>query len=327
MKKVLFPIGDQIYRRVLNTAVIITLSAFLIKGVNRVHSYIKSSYKLQPEIYEKIENSYDLGKDGVLLIKSESFNTYNELFNYLGEITGLGKVLKAVAFTESNFNPFAKSHADAYGIMQVKKIAYKEVIRLYHLSKRKLEKYDVKNVYVCDPSNLTTFKTILKINKPIQPKEIKEVRYIYAPFFLLVKHLYPYGFPEWEKVKYNAIDNAKIGTLYFYYLYLKYGHIQAIKDGKNIRYVRRDPSFFEKHGEKYRLIPKEYLWILYNLGPTRIRMFEKRGIGTLYSLIRGSPRETKNGLKKIHKYLYDPGNYSYLLNQSIHSSIKLARNY
>ena len=305
-----FPISGKLYEFVRNTVAFFTLSIFIVEGGINSYNIIKEVYST-PSLFhqEKVKK----GKN------HHSLYTYNDLFNYLGDLTGLGDVLKAIAFAESSFNANARSHSNAYGVMQVKRIAYEEVKRIYNLSKNKLNTYGVENIYACHPSDLTTFMSILKINKEVSVKEEKDVRYVYAPFFLLTKHLYPYGFPEWKRVKNNPLDNAKIGTLYFYYLYLTYGHLQAIKTGKKIKYIRRDPPYFNSDKEKYRLFPPEKLWLLYNLGPAKLKEFERKGISTLYTLVKHLPAETKTGLRNIQRYLQDSEKYTQLLNQPIFS--------
>ncbi len=303
-----FPISDKVYEVVKNTVAFFTLFAFIVEGGVSSYNIIKEVY-LTPSYFQqkKIKNEKN----------SDYFYTYNDLFNYLGDLTGLGEVLKAVAFAESSFNANAKSRSNAYGVMQLKRIAYEEVKRIYAISKNKLDASGTENIYACHPSDLTTFTSILKINKKLSVKEEKDIRYVYAPFFLLTKHFYPYGFPTWKEVKSNALDNAKIGTLYFYYLYLTYGHLQAIKVGKNVKYVRREPSYFTPDKEKYRLFPPEKLWLLYNLGPAKLKKFERKGIGTLYALIRHLPTETKIGLRNIQKYLKNSERYTQLLNKPL----------
>jgi len=163
--------------------------------------------------------------------------TIKDILEYAGKTSALGKYVEAVAYAESRFNQQAVSYANAYGVMQVKKIAYDEVLRIYNIAKKHGKKWGKYLPYERweDPGNWRHYES-LKVGD--------EIKYVYLPFYFTWKTFFGNHIPSWEEVKKDPVTNIFIGTLYLLYLEQKYGRYQPIKTSKGIKYVKRKPSFF-----------------------------------------------------------------------------------
>ena len=135
------------------------------------------------------------------------FERYKELFEDLERYMGLKKyILSGVAFNESRMFMNRVSRSKAYGISQIKYIAYKEVLN-YKLYKKIIDEYNKK-------------PKLRKKNK----RKYELLKKIYEPFVKAVeRERRMYGWkkmPSFQKVKSDWRSNIVFGSLYYYFCYL-----------------------------------------------------------------------------------------------------------
>ncbi len=211
--------------------------------------------------------------------------------------------LYAIAKQESSLNQKAKSHADAYGVMQVRKIALEELKRIYNKSKNLIETYiEEDSLEYVDFRYPETYNDI-EIKKHVPKQKETDLKYFYIPVYLALKSI------DIENINFNEVvrdykKNIEVGGAYLFMIKKYFSTLMVMKTKKGPKLIRRPESFFE-HYPHLRVIPEEYgdieYWVIYNMGFTKAkRLFEKK---IYYSTIRKSlPWETEVGIENIRKY-------------------------
>ncbi len=278
-------------------------------GLVFMSSFIISAY--DNIIQRKTQKFYIPHNDHILSIverdsKKDLKENIIEHLYYVEDYFGFEEhTLYAIAKQESGLNQKAKSHANAYGVMQVRKIALEELKRIYNKSKSlieaHIEEYSLEYVDFRYPE---TYNEV-EIKKHLSKQKEIDLRYFYVPVYLALRSI------DIENISFNEVvrdykKNIEVGGAYLFLIKKYFSTLMVMKTKKGPRLIRRPEQFFEQYPH-LRVIPEEYgdieYWVIYNMGFTKAkRLFEKK---IYYSTIRKSlPWETEAGIENIRKYYY-----------------------
>lgn len=205
-----------------------------------------------------------------------------------------------IAMVESSMNPYAKSKKEAYGILQVREIAFKELKRIYDISRSKVEKYVKKDTLKdVNPADVYTYAAVDLKTWHLSYKDVMDLVYFYTPVYKAIRSHRDLLNKEWNEVKRDPYALAETGALYLFVLKTYLSTLQVIKTPHGNVLIRRPPEHFGKNKNLRIFGDNEFnIWAFYNRGIKEIIKGLKKE-GTLYKVINKSPKETRRGMRKL----------------------------